>query len=369
MIELDEGALRALVLGGAVLGGGGGGSIQAGLESGRRALARGKPTLAAIEEVESADPLVTLSRMGSTSGERSPGAMPAQEIKALRLFVRAGERRIGGFIASEVGPLAVTYGWYLSAMTGIPVVDAPCNGRAHPLGTMGSLALHCFPQHMTATAAVGGPGRRSRSIELLLRANAEQASDIVRAAVAKTGVPAAVVRNPLPVSYVRRHAAIGALRFASDIGHVMLQHAGLELDVLLQRLCARFGGDRLVSDGRVLSVKLREHGGFTVGQIAVRSETGSRILVPVCNEFMAAFVEGEPAAVFPDLITLFDRETGVPLGSAEVRERHRVAVLLVPRERLRLASTMRDPALLRPVERLLGVRLRAALSAKAMITS
>jgi DUF917 family protein len=357
MVELDEAALRALVLGGAVLGGGGGGSIEDGLDAGRRALARGKPKLAELSEVEGDEPLVTLSRMGSTSGDRSPGGMQTQELRALRLFVRSGENRIAGFLASEVGPLAVTYGWYLSAMTGIPVVDAPCNGRAHPLGTMGSLGLHHFPRHVTTTAAVGGPGRGSRSVELLLRANAQQASDIVRAAVEKAGVPVAVVRNPLPVSYVQRHAAIGALRFARMVGEVMERHRGGGINLILDRLATTMHGEALVSDGVVRTVELEEKGGFTVGRITIRSEMGTRIVVPVCNEYMAALSGSEVLGVFPDLISLFDSETALPLGSAQIRESRRVAVFFASREHIPLGYTMRDDELLRPVERLLGIRL------------
>ena len=357
MIDLDEASLRSLVLGGAVLGGGGGGSIEAGLEGGRRALARGQPKLAELSEVEGDEPLVTLSRMGSTSGDRSPGGMQIQEIRALRLFVRSGENRIGGFLASEVGPLAVTYGWYLSAMTGIPVVDAPCNGRAHPLGTMGSLGLDRFPRHVTTTAAVGGPGRGGRSVELVLRANARQASGIVRSAVEKAGVPVAVVRNPLPVSYVLRHAAVGALGFARMVGQLMERHRDAGINAVLEHLSSTMRGEAIISDGLVRSVELREKGGFTVGRIAIRSETGTRIVIPVCNEFMAAFSGEEPLALFPDLISIFDYESALPLGSAQVRESGRVAVFFVPRAHLPLASAMRDKTLLRPVERLLGIRL------------
>lgn len=52
----------------------------------------------------------------------------------------------------------------ISAMAGIPVVDAPCNGRAHPLALIGSLGLHRFPKHRTWTAAVGGAHRPDEPI-------------------------------------------------------------------------------------------------------------------------------------------------------------------------------------------------------------
>ena len=194
-------------------------------------------------------------------------------------------------------------------------------------------------------------------MELVLRANARQASGIVRSAVEKAGVPVGVVRNPLPVSYVRRHAAVGALGFARMVGQVMERHRDAGINAVLEHLSSTMRGEAIVSDGLVRSVELREKGGFTVGRIAIRSETGTRILIPVCNEFMAAFSGEEPLALFPDLISIFDYETALPLGSAQVRESGRVAIFFVPRAHLPLASAMRDKTLLRPVERLLGIRL------------
>jgi len=44
---------------------------------------------------------------------------------------------ISGLISSEVGALGVVNGWVQSAALQIPVIDAPANGRAHPLGLMG----------------------------------------------------------------------------------------------------------------------------------------------------------------------------------------------------------------------------------------
>jgi hypothetical protein len=167
-----------------------------------------------------------------------------------------------------------------------------------------------------------------------LRANAQQASDIARSAVEKAGVPVAVVRNPVPVSYVRKHAAVGALGFARTVGEVMDRHRSGGLNAVLERLSAEMRGEALVSDGPVRSVELKEKGAFTVGQIAVRSETGTRIVIPVCNEFMAAFSEEEPVVLFPDLISIFDTKPRCLRG---------------PRRYANQGA--------RPVERLLGVQL------------
>ncbi len=56
--------------------------------------------------------------------------------RALELFGRFTNRGINGFIASEAGQRAVTYGLQEPVHTGIRVVDAPWNGRARAVGAV-----------------------------------------------------------------------------------------------------------------------------------------------------------------------------------------------------------------------------------------
>ena len=50
-------------------------------------------------------------------------------------------------------------------MLGIPLIDAPCNGRAHPTGVMGSLNLHRDPNYITTMTCVGGRKELGRHVE------------------------------------------------------------------------------------------------------------------------------------------------------------------------------------------------------------
>ncbi len=355
-IRADEPGLQALVYGGAVLGGGGGGSLAAGLESVREALADGAPRIVPLTGIGDDTLLATLSAVGS-AGRTSGATVGAAHFKrALDLFEPFSNRTVGGFIASEVGPRAVTYGLRESARSGLPVVDAPANGRAHPLFVMGSLGLHRQPRRATVTVAVGGVPGSSGYVEIAVRANVIKTARIVRDRAAQGGIALAVVRNPLPAAMVRHHAAVGALAFAQRIGRVLLAELAAGPATVLAAL-ARLMGGRIVAHGYVASAALTEESGFTVGRISVICSDGSALSIAVCNEFMALKVHGRTAIVFPDLIALFDRDTGLPLASTEVRVNRSVVIFTVPRRRLVLGSPMRDPRLLAPVERLLRTRL------------
>ena len=121
---LDERCLQELVYGGAVLGAGGGGSIEAGLDEGCQALAEGAPRMVRIEELSPKARIATLSVVGSVF--RMTGGRPQpQHGAALRRLVKLDKRPVAAIVSSEVGPQAVIYGWRESAATSIPIVDAP----------------------------------------------------------------------------------------------------------------------------------------------------------------------------------------------------------------------------------------------------
>jgi DUF917 family protein len=349
MRTLDQTALREMVYGGAVLGAGGGGTIEAGLAAGVKALAEGAPRLVRLSDLCVVDRVVTFSRVGTVSGSSAVTDLEGYDLRALDLFHRADRAPIAGFIASEVGPLAVTYGWRASARTGVPVIDAPCNGRAHPLGLMGSLGLHRLPQHRTLTA-VAGPAAC-----FISRANVIDAAATVRKAVAQQGAGVAVVRNPVPASYLLKHAAVGALSYARRIGHELLRHRRDPLPAL-----KRLMGGRILARGFVKINELIEQDGFSLGHVAIRTNAGRQLIVPIVNEYMMVFDAGRPIAAFPDLIALFDETTALPLPSADAQPTRPVVVFTAPRHRLLLAPTMYDPELLAPIERLLQLRFPVA---------
>jgi DUF917 family protein len=115
-------------------------------------------------------------------------------------------------------------------------------------------------------------------------------------------------------------------------------------------------GGKILTSGVVQSTDLAEKKGFTIGTIVLRSNSGSTVRIPVCNEYMLVLKKNLPLAVFPDLITVFDVDSSLPVGSADLRPGQRVIIFGVPRSRLTLSSTMRDRSLLRPIESLLRLR-------------
>ena len=89
-IKLDEQIVEFAVYGGAILGGGGGGKIEDGLQIGRLALEVGQPILKTAEEMADEDFLVTVSLVGAPAAKEQY-VKPVHYVKAMVIkFIRDG---------------------------------------------------------------------------------------------------------------------------------------------------------------------------------------------------------------------------------------------------------------------------------------
>lgn len=352
-IIVDADILQALVTGGSFFGGGGGGSPEAGLEMGRFALSTGVVKILSIDDVPDDGILLTVSAVGSPAGA-GHHAGPRDFIRAVEMFLAYSGQQVFGFISNECGGLASVNGLVQAAHFGLPVIDAPCNGRAHPTGAMGSMGLDSLTGYLSVQAACGGDREVGTYVELFVRGSVQTASQAVRNAAAMCGGLVAVARNPAPASYVREHGAPGALRRCIDVGRAMLDAREAGPCAVIEAACRASGG-KVVAEGAVTRKLLSSTGGFDVGSITV----DDRFEITFMNEYITVedLRQGEPdgagtgrIATFPDLIVTMDLETGFPVSSADVSEGQHVAVVVVPRERLILGAGVKDRRLYASVE-------------------
>jgi DUF917 family protein len=358
---LNEEILEAAVAGGSFYGGGGGGSPELGMRLGKMALemkrAGDSPsgsglTLVDLDDLPEDAVLLTVSAVGSPAG-KGYHAGAEEYARAVRFFCEKTGLKVSGLIANECGGLATVNGWIQSAGTGLPVVDAPCNGRAHPTGIMGSMGLHRVKGYESIQAVVGGSREEGTYLEVLIHGSLDFADSVVRQAAAYTGGLVAVARNPVSASYAGEHNAVGAISRCIRVGKAMLEaHHGEE------RILAAAEASRgsLALRGVVAKKVLVSSGGFDTGVLAVESGNETNELT-FWNEYITlertdgAF---KRLATFPDLITTLDLDTGYPVSSAEVKEGQGIAVVTVPRRELILGAGVRDPELYKAVEQAVG---------------
>ncbi|GIP37824.1 hypothetical protein J31TS4_11040 [Paenibacillus sp. J31TS4] len=341
--QLDERMVDYAVYGGAVLGGGGGGWIEDGLKLGRLALEIGQPALVPADRFADDALFVTVSMVGAPAAKEQY-VKPVHYAKALELLGARIGRPIEALHTNENGAGTTVNGWFQSALTGIPLVDFACNGRAHPTGSMGSLNLSEQDGYVSHQAAVGGRG--SRYVEMSLSSSLGLAGSLVRQASVEAGGLVAVARNPVSASYARENGAVGAITRAMEVGEVLLSRKG---EAAIDAVASELGG-KVAACGTVTAFGLETKGGFDVGTVTI---DGKHELT-FWNEYMTLELEGRRLATFPDLIMTLDADTARPVITAAVEKGQRLAVLTVPREKLLLSTTMTNSKLLEPIEGIIG---------------
>ncbi|MGM0900535.1 MAG: DUF917 domain-containing protein [Bacillota bacterium] len=327
------------VYGGCILGGGGGGWIKDGLEKAEQAFKIGNPELISIDELQKEDFVACVSLVGAPSAKEA-FFTSQQLVSTVTRMQKEFQQPIKALMTNENGAATTVNGWLQSAATGLPFLDAPCNGRAHPTGSMGSMNLSEVKDYTSIQAFAGG--KDTKKVEGVVTATLDVASSAVRAISVQAGGMVGVCRNPVNVEYIKENAAVGGITQAIELGEVFLSVP--EGPERIEAVASFLKG-RVIHSGTVSHFKLNETGGFDVGVVRIDD-----LELTFWNEYMTAEMHGERKGTFPDLIMTFNVETGSPIVSAEMQKGLKVAVISVQKENLKLSSTMYNEKLLKAVE-------------------
>ena len=188
MIYLTKELCEQALMGGLLLGGGGGGTLTAGREALEETFKHtDKLTMLDVSELKPDDVVVNVSTLGAPSA-KDVHLTAEHWMTALKNFELNYGKKIAGFTSCENGAISTANGWVIFALTGIPLVDAPSNGRAHPTGTMGSIGLNLLPDYQTTQSSCGGVG--ARYVETVAKGALNSTSHVIRqSAVADGGMP------------------------------------------------------------------------------------------------------------------------------------------------------------------------------------
>ncbi len=333
--------VEALAYGGAILGGGGGGWPETGLRTGSLALEIGKIELWGPDEADPEWKVITSAALGAPT-ERG-NTKPMHYIRAAQLLREVGVE-FHSVIAAENGGHNSFGGWLIAAALGLPVVDTPGDGRAHPTAMMGSMGLHRLDYRSVKTGVTEGS-------EVVAWGTLQTTSNVIRSQARDMKALIAMARDPVPVSYTREHGAPGAIQMAIDLGYAFLaaKDKGAEAKV---KAATEFLGGELVCKGRITKMTIEAKGGFDVGFTTIR-QGGEEWELSYVNEYMTLEKDGERLATFPDLMTTFDEE-GDPVTSASLAKGQTVYVVNVPKEKISVGDGNRYSENYEVVEAALG---------------
>jgi hypothetical protein len=351
-ILIDREMARAAVTGGKFFGGGGGGSAEKGLEMAYKALELGELRLVDLAELKDEDPIVTSSLVGAPAA-RDKMVTYQDSIEVYELYKQITGEEPAGVITNENGGMATINGWVLSAVSGIPIIDAPCNGRAHPTATMGSMGLSKNKDYRTWQVAAGGNPDLNLDLKISIYGSLASTSRMIRRAAVEAGGLVTVIRNRVRADYLRDHAAVGGISQAIEVGKILLENSENSKEII--NSLSKYLPVEVIDQGLIKDFVLETRDGFDVGRFYVEGQ--NKIEVTFWNEYMTCENNDQRLATFPELITILSADKGEVLTSAELKEGEEVLLLKVYNEGLKLGAGMFDKELFKEVEAVINKEL------------
>jgi hypothetical protein len=322
-IGLDD--VEDLALGAVVLGTGGGGDPYVA----KIMLAEAIEKYGPIQLVDAADLppdglLLPVAMVGAPTVivEKIPNGSEAQTV------LRALEEQRGAkgvaVMPIEVGGMNTLFPLAVAAELGLPCVDADSMRRAFPQIEMTLLTLAGISSSPMTLADVKG-----NYVYFDAKDNA-MGEKLVRACVTEMGMLAVVSAYPMNAAQCAKYAVNGSVSFALEIGRKVtaIQQGKPGAYEKFLELCEA----QILFTGKVLDIERRTTAGWSRGTVTLEHlHDRSRVMrVDIQNENLIAFEDGVALATVPDLITLIDTETGVPMTTESLGFGQRLHVIGMP---------------------------------------
>lgn len=348
--------IQKLSSGSLLLGCGGGGNASKGLENAKKALEMGEVELLTIEELETRcreqkkdGVIVTMSGVGSPS---TPDAYHTAEDYPIMLAAlqQKLDKPIVGLIACEIGGSSTFEPFIPAALLKVPVIDAPCDGRAHPLGLMGALGLEQTGQ-LVYQSVSGGKVEKGTRVEMVVHGTVEMTSALVRNASAAAGGFIGVARNPVDLDWLKKAGATGAYQQALQLGAIW--ENGKPLEERVQAVADALNGEVLIK-GTVSDFVMKTDNALDRGNFVV-CDGDKAFKLYYFNEYMALETDGQRIHTFPDPIITIDADTGNIMTTADIADGQNLYVIAAGYEEVMLGAGLKSKGIYKQVEQILDI--------------
>ncbi|WP_328452572.1 DUF917 domain-containing protein [Amycolatopsis sp. NBC_00438] len=332
-MRITAGDVPALERGAALLGSGGGGDTATAAVLLRRQLERGhEPLVRPVASLPPAARVVPVGVVGATAAftEKLPGG--DEFAAAVAAVERWTGERADAVMSIEIGGLNGLMPLVVALELGRAYVDADLSGRGLP--RLDQLAVAATGRGI-APAALAEPGGQ---VMLLATGSDAMVERGARAFVASSGGWAAFALAPIPAGELAACSVPGTTSAALALGCRVL---ALGESPARDRLETALEGS-VLARGRVLEVARhvgRSSPGFGRGSLTLADHAdGSLLRLEMENEYLLALRDGAPVASTPDVLSVLDHRTGVPVTCDAIRAGVEVDVV-----RLAAAPFWTDP--------------------------
>lgn len=326
MREVQAEDLEDIATGAAVLGTGGGGDPYIGKLMAMQAIREHGPvTLLDPEELEDDALVIPSAMMGAPTVmvEKIPkGDEPVNAFRALEAYLG---QEAAATMSIEAGGLNSTIPIGVAAALQIPLVDADGMGRAFPEIQMVTPTL--FGVSATPMSMADEKGN-SVFLHTIDNVWTERLS---RTITVEMGGSAIIALYAMDGRTLKEACVLRSMSHIWAVGRALREARAAKEDPVAAVLEAT-GGHRIFS-GKIVDVERRTVKGFARGTArldGLDEDRGRRLQIDFQNENLIASRDGQVLASVPDLITVLEEETGLPITTEGLKYGHRCAVIAMP---------------------------------------
>ena len=320
--QIGKADLKSLAQGGAVLGAGGGGDPYIGRLMTEQALGARMIDIIPLAALPDDALVLPVCMMGAPQvmQEKFPGG--DEFAKAVEMMERLTGRTVAALFCIEAGGLNSVIPFVAAARLDLPVIDGDGMGRAFPELQMVSHTTGGIKATPMVMCDEKGNGATFDTI------TNQWTEKLARAITIEMGGAAIVSLYAATAGELRGCIIERSLSLIHHIGMLMEAHGPDAARAITGTL-----GGRILFHGRVRDVERTSDGGFTKGLLKLEGQGDFRTRTASMrfqNEFLSLEEAGQFLATTPDLLTLLDTNTGLPVTTDLVKYGLSLHVLGLP---------------------------------------
>ncbi len=320
LFTIDD--VKALALGSALLGSGGGGDpTYAALMLKHQLITHGPISLISVDELSRQDLVMPLGIIGAplVNGER---LTTSRELQALITTLQQRlQKKATVLMPGEIGGANAFAPLLIAAKNQLPVLDADLIGRAFPELPMNTAHLRGYP----ATPALIADGRGNTAI--IEAIDTPTVEHIARHLAISMGSSAAIALHLMAGPDVSGAVVPKSISRALQLGHLLINAGATHVDPVSQLI--EQGLAQELARGTLIDIEQEICQGFLQGS-AVILAGHQKIQVSYQNEYLLAMQGDHPLCTTPDIIALIDETSGTPLTSDNLKYGLQVALVALP---------------------------------------
>lgn len=336
MRVLNREDLLNILYGCTILGTGGGGSLEEGLDMIDEALDAGKQfKLADFSDLAPDDIIGTPYACGAISPLTEDEIKKYARLKeteesfyllCMRQLEKFLGRDVSAVISTELGGGNTATAFYVGAMTDRCIVDGDPAGRSVPALQHSTYFLKGIPMCPMSVMNRFGEGAVFTNVF-----DDERGEDMVRALAVVSQNTIAVMDHVNTAEVLKDAVIRGAITYAENIGRAFRQAKESGKDYVAA--VTETGKGRMMFKGTVTESSYETKDGYTYGNTVINGTgeyAGHTLRIWYQNENIISWLDGEYFVTVPDLICMFNLDEAMPQLNPFARVGEQVAVTALP---------------------------------------